>query len=244
MDVTRVTGAARTWPQTLRATLTDVLGLGAPPACAGCGRPGAPVCPDCARLCFHVPRRHAPQPRPEGWAPLHVAGDYDGAMRALITAWKERGGRDLAQPLAQCLANAIAAAADAEGDGRRIVIVPVPASPSARRRRGEDILQRVVRRAVGILGSRGLRIDMDACLAMRRQPRDQAGLTARERHANLAGAMSCVRPPGGTDRLTVIVDDVVTTGATLAEAARALRAASIAVDGAAAIAATRRNGRW
>ncbi|KJY25776.1 phosphoribosyltransferase family protein, partial [Streptomyces katrae] len=76
-------------------------------------------------------------------------------------------------------------------------------------------------------------------LRLRRQVADQAGLGARQRWENLAGALE-VRP-GGTRMAAgariVVVDDVVTTGATLEEAARALRAAGLWADAAAVVAA-------
>ena len=117
-----------------------------------------------------------------------------------------------------------------------VAIVPIPASSAARRRRGEDAWERVVRQAIeqcdtdaGLRLVRGLRLT--------RQPRDQAGLTAAERRANLTGALACVEPPGGR---VIIVDDIITTGATLAEAARALSEAGVSAVRAAAIAATSR----
>ena len=82
-----------------------------------------------------------------------------------------------------------------------------------------------------------------------RAPRDQAGLGAAERSANLDGSMRC--PPGASTALlgrdgsgsgpaVVVVDDVLTTGATAREAQRALEAAGVPVAGVATVAATRR----
>ncbi|MES9535697.1 phosphoribosyltransferase family protein, partial [Actinomadura sp. NPDC000600] len=71
---------------------------------------------------------------------------------------------------------------------------------------------------------------------------DQAGLSAKERAANLKGAVEVRADVAG--RRLVLVDDVVTTGASLAEAARALRAAGGEVTAAAAIAATPRHRPW
>lgn len=228
------------------STLTDVVALGAPSTCAGCRRPAESVCAECATLLHGPVRRHRPSPTPQGWLPAHVVADYDGSTRAILTAWKERGRRDVAAALACALARAIGAAAaqlrksetrDA-GGWTRLAVIPIPASSAARRRRGEDAWERVVRQALS-------QVDCDAGLSLvrslrlTRQPRDQAGLTATERRANLTGALECVDVP---DCPVIVVDDIITTGATLAEAARAVRAAGVAQLGIAAIAATSRAG--
>ena len=180
---------------------------------------------------------------PSQWLPLHVVADYSGIARTVITSWKERGRRDVSAHLARPLATAIGAAlADHPAD--TVTIVPIPASRAARRRRGEDSWDRVVRLARDILvtsaSTFGSEVSLGRCLRLARRTRDQAGLTATERRGNLAGALACPDPPDG---LVVVVDDIVTTGATLSEAARALRAAGVGDPVAAAIAATSRMGR-
>lgn len=172
--------------------------------------------------------------------PAHVVAGYDGTTRSVMTAWKERGRRDVSMHLARALARAIAAAAaEIEAEGvmcPEVAIVPIPASSAARRRRGEDAWERVVGQAIEQCDTdAGLRLV--GGLRLTRQPRDQAGLTASERRANLRGALACVEPPGGR---VIIVDDIITTGATLAEAARALGEAGVGAVRAAAIAATSR----
>ena len=72
-----------------------------------------------------------------------------------------------------------------------------------------------------------------------RRVADQSGLDAAGRSANLAGALRASSDLSGVP--VVVVDDVVTTGATLVEAARALRDAGALVRGAAVVAATQRN---
>ena len=247
MAVTRDTGVAFPGPS-LRSrlfdALADVVALGAPCACAGCGRPGPAVCAECARCLQGAAKVHHPSPTPPGWIPAHVVADYDGTTRAVMTAWKERGRRDVSVHLAGLLARAIAAAVtviDAEGQRApraEIAIVPIPASSAAWRRRGEDAWERVVRQAMQQC-PRDARLRVVRALRLVRQPQDQAGLTASERRGNLAGALTCVAAPA--DRV-IVVDDIVTTGATLAEAARALREAGVGSLSAAAIAATSRRG--
>ncbi|MEV6688895.1 phosphoribosyltransferase family protein, partial [Streptomyces sp. NPDC051130] len=114
--------------------------------------------------------------------------------------------------------------------------------PSTRRQtraRGHDPARRIALAASARLRGAGVPARVAPVLRLRRRVADQAGLGARERWENLAGALE-VRPAGmrlaGGARI-VVVDDVMTTGATLAEAARALRAAGLRVAGAAVVAA-------
>jgi predicted amidophosphoribosyltransferase len=94
--------------------------------------------------------------------------------------------------------------------------------------------------AVSALRSCGVPARLADALTHARRVADQAGLGAPDRMANLAGALRVGRPAGVAGRRVVLVDDVVTTGVTLAEAARALRAAGAEVPAAAVIAATAR----
>ncbi len=227
----------------LSEALADIVALGAPSACAGCGRAGPAVCTECARCLQASARVHRPSPTPPGWIPTHVIADYDGTARAVLTAWKERGRRDVAAHLAAPLARAIAAAVEAmeSQDGRtpcpEIAVVPIPASSAARRRRGEDAWERVVRQAMQSCPSHA-HLRLVSALKVQRQPQDQAGLTASQRRDNLAGAFVCPEAPA---RRVIVVDDIVTTGATVSEAARALRDAGVESARAAAIAATSRS---
>lgn len=234
-----------------------LVGLVAPPVCAGCGVTGQHVCETCARLLHHQPRPHRPCPMPPGLPPVLALTDYSGPVRQIITAWKERGQRSVAPVLAAALtdalvwtwsADAVAAGCDVPwrpvGSRPELFVVPVPGSRAARRRRGEDAWGRVVEMACREVRSRGIPTTLMRCLTLQRQPRDQAGLSARERRANLSGAMAARVPSTGwrspSTSLIVLVDDIVTTGATLAEAGRALRQAGFEPPRAIVLSATRR----
>jgi predicted amidophosphoribosyltransferase len=152
-----------------------------------------------------------------------AAGPYEGELRTALLAYKERGRRDLARPL-----RALLRAALAEVGAPAAVVVPVPSSAAARRGRGGDHIARLVGRRRRV---RALRLV--------RAVRDSAGLSTAARAANLDSAMRA-RAPRREGRAAIVVDDIVTTGATLREAARALRAAGWTVVGAAVVAATPR----
>lgn len=122
-----------------------------------------------------------------------------------------------------------------------ITLVPVPSNPATVRLRGWDTTRGLTVAAARRLRAAGLRVRVDAALRQARPVADQAGLSSSARAANLRGAHAARRAPPGP---VVIVDDLTTTGASFAEAARALRAAGCQVWGCVAVAGTpRRDGR-
>lgn len=238
---------------TIGSMLRDVLDAFLPRNCAGCGSAGVGLCEACGHrfvgeAALPLPAEAitpTPPAAPVAGAASTTAtvtvtttGRYAATTRALLLAYKERGRRDLAPVLGDRLAMAIRfAAAAAPSDCRPLLVVGVPASPGALRRRGFDHVAELVRAAPGVPApSRVLR--------WRRRVADQTALDASARAANVAGALvvrqrwrrsaeGFGRPPG-----VLLVDDVVTTGATLREAGRACRAAGFPVVGAVAVAGT------
>ncbi|HET8987305.1 MAG TPA: phosphoribosyltransferase family protein [Humibacillus sp.] len=214
--------------------------------CAACHRPGSRWCARCdlalQRLelaAQPVPVR--PRPLPPLMPPTHAALAYADPVRAAVSAWKDADRRDLVAVLGPVLERSVGAAVVAAGWGDApVVVVPAPSSAGAARRRGDapllDLAEWVARQP------RHARMRVVPALRQVRRVADQSGLTITERRRNLAGAMA-VKPMWLNvirDRNVVVVDDVVTTGATVAEAARALRrAGAVRVVGAAVAAAQR-----
>jgi predicted amidophosphoribosyltransferase len=189
-----------------------------PGACAGCGARAeeAAVCAACrARL---RPARIGPGPA--GLAVLASCADWDGEVRRMVLAFKERARGGLAVPLAAAVAEAVDTLGLAPG---ALSLVPVPSRTAARRARGHDPTARLAGRTARILRRRGRLVHLAPVLAHVRDVRDQTGLSAAARRANLAWAMRAGRF-GALPARVVLLDDVCTTGATLSEAARALRA--------------------
>ncbi|MGW9404543.1 ComF family protein [Arthrobacter sp. NPDC055585] len=181
--------------------------------------------------------------------PVIAAGRYGGGLSRVLLACKNHGHTDLTGILAEAMARALFGACGPAGAAAgRLAVVPVPGSFASRARRGYDPLQLILAK----VGRRGLlpagthldrvlkyRTGAGAAALLTRGPRVQKGLGAGARRRNVFGTMTA-GPPGALLGMNVLLaDDVLTTGATLAEAARALRAAGARVGGAAVIAAVR-----
>lgn len=169
------------------------------------------------------------------------AATYDGAVREAVNAWKDHDRADVTEVLAVAVAHAYARSGIAAD-----VLVPVPSSAVARRRRGRAPVDDLTRRTARRLRRTGYAdLGVWPVLRLRRRVDDQAGLAAAARVANVHAAMHVPDAVAARaqEAVVVLVDDVVTSGATLLEAARALRAAGATVAGAVTLAATQRHRR-
>lgn len=207
----------------LRSAISSGLALVLPMQCAGCGAPDLALCPAC-RFQLEQPV----QCHDVGGVRVWSAAAYEGVVAHAIVAFKDQGATAQASALGAALRRALAAAvASLPEDQPTLLVVPVPSSAGATRRRGYVPLELLARAA---------RVPLARSLRQTRPARDQAGLSAQERAENVAGSMAADGVVAGRDVL--LVDDVVTTGSTLREAARALAAAGATVLGAATVART------
>lgn len=217
--------------------------------CVACGESGASLCPGCWRAVYGAPRHAPPSPAPPGLPPTYAVAAYDGIARAAILAHKEDRVLSLARDLGRLLAlSVLGVLAHPRCGGermRQVGLVPVVSTRGAVRRRGHDPLRRITAACLRSLRASGIDARSVPALRMHRRVADQAGLDAGERSANLQWAYGVRRRhvPDLSRVPVIVVDDIVTTGATASEAARALRACGADVLGAAVIAATQRRGR-
>ncbi len=217
--------------------------------CVGCERPGRLLCARCSAVLDVAPAPAWPTPVPPGLVAPWAATAYDGVVRALVIGHKERRLLALARPLGDLLAGTVRAALlDRVPTPGPVLLVPVPSRPSSARQRGYEPTTALTRSAAATLAAYGVEATCVPLLRTRRGLADQAGLDAGARAANLAGALRA-HPPAvrrlarrPTRWHVVVCDDVLTTGATAAEAQRALRAIGLPPLAVAAVAATRLRG--
>jgi predicted amidophosphoribosyltransferase len=189
-------------------------------SCHGCERPGASPCPECRALLRPCPQQVA-QSAQVG-CPVVAAMRYEPPVSSFIIAHKDRQAWQLRGVLGGLLLDTLRALPTAE------LLVPVPSTPSAERERGYDHT-----RALAAYCAARLHIPVKRVLTSRSGV-DHAKLTAAERADEVRGRFSA-RPGWGR---VIVVDDVITTGATAAECVRTLRAAGYTVSGVVAVAAT------
>ncbi len=199
-----------------------ILDLAFPPSCAGCWTEGEAICPRCWPAV--VSRLEAPPGVPIGLpseipAPLlqlEWCAPYGNVVRKALHQLKYSGERRLAEPLGI----AVALRWQRAGQGAEIV-VPVPVHAERARQRGYDQAELIAR-----VAARELNLPLVVALERQRATRPQFELGHEKRAANVAGAFA-LRPDARMcaavrGRWALLVDDVVTTGATLAACADAL----------------------
>jgi predicted amidophosphoribosyltransferase len=208
-----------------------VLDLILPLECGGCGAPATRWCDACAlELSVAADQPHVVNPRVDPQVPVFALGRYAGIRRQAILAMKEHGRGDLVAPLARALAIGVHRLLTWGLVETPLTIVPAPTRRSAARRRGGDPVTRLAR--VAVAGHP--EVSVVQALRMKALTRDSVGLGTAARERNVAGRVLPRGQRPGTEVL--IVDDIITTGATAAESVRVLRAAGVRVAAVLAIA--------
>lgn len=238
------------WAGALTDLVTELGDLVLPGSCAGCAAERVPlsfgVCAGCVRALQRLePYAAAPEPVPPGLPPCTAVGPYGGALRGVLLAYKERGRHRLAGPLGALLATAVDRAARVGGPADApVLLVPVPSTAGAVRRRRFDHMARLAAHAARRLRAAGRPVAV--AQPLRALPREDSAVldapgrmlaaesSLRIRRARIARLQRCVT----MGYALVLVDDILTTGATLATVADRLTEADVHVTGAAVLAAT------
>lgn len=237
----------------LAGAAAEVLALAVPVECVCCGKEDRAICPGCERQ-VRLLTRHPFRAESAAHAlmdvdgsiilPVVAAGIYREELAQSVLAFKRHAQRPLTAVLAKALGRAILAAAAGAGD---IWLVPVPSSHGAYRKRGFSPVHLMLNFLIRSNALHGMSCH-DVLRKVRTPgvasavPGGQKGLGRGDRSRRVRGSMRAVRKgrAGGLrGRPCIIVDDVLTTGSTLAEAARAVHQAGGVVRGAVVLAAAR-----
>jgi predicted amidophosphoribosyltransferase len=205
-----------------------LLDLVLPLECGGCGAPGTRWCAACASALAVA--NDAPvvvSPRLDPGVPVFSLGRYAGARRAAIVAMKEHGRTDLVRPLAVAVNAGLTRLVTWGIVELPLTLVPAPTRRAAARRRGGDPVTGLARIAAfpGICVVPALR--------MRAFARDSVGLSAGQRQLNIADRVKLRKKVYGE---VLLIDDIVTTGATVCESVRVLQTSGARVTAVLAVA--------
>lgn len=226
----------------IREIWLDLLALLWPCACALCGVPDRDLCTECTTALRGAVGRFERRRTASG-GEVWVHGSYDGALRALLVLYKHAGRVALAKPLGALLAGPLEAALRTSDGHAPVLVVPVVSRPRRVRERGFRHVDMLVRHALDRSRARGSPSAILIRGALQALPgrSGQVGLHATQRLRN--AALICV-PRHMKGRLrgreVLLVDDIITTGATVDAAAQALAAVGARVLGSVTLAAAER----
>lgn len=214
----------------------DLARLAVPVWCAGCGERDVRWCEDCAAAWWSEPLRSessAGRLAIEGSAtlPVWAVTELSGAAHAMVATWKDGGRRDLDRFFADAAQRAARAVAPAVSGLGAMAVVPVPSRRASVRRRGADLPLLLGEAVARGLEASGIGAVVAPALTAGRG--EQRGASVRQRWRQAASVQvkrGWPQPlvPGCDTAL--LVDDVLTTGATMAAAARALQVRFLTVS--------------
>jgi predicted amidophosphoribosyltransferase len=202
-----------------------VLDLVLPLECGGCGAPATRWCDACAaEIALRPDDPRIITPRVDPGVPVFSLGRYAGVRRTAIVAAKERGRTDLLSELAAALTAGLDRLIAWGIVELPLTLVPAPTRRTAARRRGGDPVTRIAT----LMARHTPGLTVVAALRMRAMTRDSVGLSTTARQRNISGRVRLRRQTTGFGISparggVLLVDDIVTTGATAAESVRVLQ---------------------
>jgi predicted amidophosphoribosyltransferase len=198
------------------STLKSLIQLIYPPHCLICFQVGEELCKRCL-LNWQQPVKY----RKNLNIPYFFTNYYNSDGMKIILAAKENGNQTARRLLACSIANSLTEAIDQLKLDTEISLVTIPSRFSAIRKRGRDHISELAVEVIAMFGGRGIKISHQNILHLTKQVKDQSNLNRSERIQNMNGAYLATYPESATSNL-IIIDDLITTGASIHEAIRAL----------------------
>ena len=194
-----------------------------PSRCLGCRQLGIGICSTC-RASWHPHVYRTSIAVDEMTFPVYSAVAYSPVAQRVLLGAKESALHDADRLILQALTHSLAYFYSEVGIAD---LVPIPSRKKNTRKRGRDFILEQTSEV-----SRDPLVQVRAILSHSRKVKDQSTLNSRTREINLSQSMKCANLEGSANIPVIIIDDLVTSGATLREAGRALHGAGYNVIGA------------
>jgi ComF family protein len=206
-----------------------------PEICLCCGKNGAKICDECSRYWLAKPNGSKVE---NIW--LFFVATYDEATSQVILAAKEAGNKDAVRLIAKSIASSISFAIQNLGISQPINLVTIPSQLNAIRRRGRDHIKDLAQEVIIQLNQQKIKTNYLPILKPIKKIKDQSDLNGLQRKENMSHAFTVKSSPISQSTV-ILIDDLVTTGASIQEGVRALAEAKITVDAVVTACAVGRN---
>ena len=206
-----------------------------PNICLCCGKTGAKICHNCSKYWLANPNKSKVENNC-----LFFVTTYDETTSPIILAAKESGNREAVKLIARSITSSISFAILNLGISQPINLVTIPSQLSAIRRRGRDHIEDLVQEVITQLHNQNINAIYLPILKPIKKIKDQSDLNGLQRKENMSHAF-IVKSSPISQSAVILIDDLVTTGASIHEGVRALSEAKITVDAVVTACAVGRN---
>jgi len=206
-----------------------------PNICLCCGKTGVKICHNCSKYWLANPNKSKVENNC-----LFFVTTYDETTSPIILAAKESGNRESVKLIARSITNSISFAILNLGIAQPINLVSIPSQLSAIRRRGRDHIKDLVQEVITQLNKQNIDAAYLPILKPIKKIKDQSDLNGLQRKENMSHAF-IVKTSPISQSAVIVIDDLVTTGASILEGVRALSEAKITVDAVVTACAVGRN---
>jgi len=206
-----------------------------PNICLSCGKTGAKICHNCSKYWLAKPNKSKIENNY-----LFFVATYDESTSPIILAAKESGSREAVKLIARSIACSISFAISNLDISKPINLITIPSQLSAIRKRGRDHIKDLVLEVMIQLDQQNIDAIYLPILKPIKKIKDQSNLNGLQRKENMSHAF-IAKSSQISQSAVILIDDLVTTGASVQEGVRALAEAKITIDAVVTACAAGRN---